>query len=198
MALTLKTSTVLASNAKSVNIYDTTKPYAAGNTGGYGTPNPAIGDAAVATVAVWVPLSTTNLPALTSAATVTVNVYPTLPNIASAPYNITNSVLGQGTSTLPDGYYFTYTVSGTQGATPFSATVSCYKFFTYNIRCCLDRWNARLGCGCSGDKQDLYRYKLAELRYMSMMNDIFCTNVTRAAEKLLLLQNMCPSDCGCS
>jgi hypothetical protein len=128
-----------------------------------------------------------------------VNMYPTLPNIASAPYNITNAVLGFGTSTFTDGgYYFTYTITGTQSATPFTATVSCYKFFWYNIRCCLDKWNARLGCGCSSNKVDIERYRLAELRFHAMLNDICCTNVNRAAEKLLLLQNMCPSDCGCN
>lgn len=199
MAITLTYRIKLAASGKYFDVYDTTGTYSSLNTGGYGTPNPLPSNATTATLEIWNPL-TNNLPDPTQTVSSTIDMYPTLPNYAGAPFTVTNTAAGFGTTTFKDGaYYMTYTITGTYLAVPFTYTVSCYQFFYHNIRCCLDKWNAKLlSCGCGGgNNQEHERYELAELKYTAMQNEICCGHVVNAAGLLTQLQKMCPRDCGC-
>lgn len=199
MALTLKDSICWGANGKYFYIYDTTGTYSALNLGGYGSPNPAIANVATATLSIWNPSTTTNLPDTTGTVSSAINLYPTLPNIVETPFTVTNALAGFGTGTFDDGiYYMTYTVTGTLSAVDFTYSVSCYQLNYHNIRCCLDQWNARvLACGCDKNSQDYQRYMLAELKFQAMLNEECCTHINKAAEFLTQLQKMCPRDCGC-
>lgn len=198
MALILKNNICWAASGKYFDLYDETGTYSALNTGGYGAPNPTPSNTTTAVLQIWNP-TTGNLPDPTGTVSSTINLYPTLPNYVNTPFQVTNTLAGFGTSAFNDGiYYMTYTITGTLSAVPFTYSVSCYQLNYYNIRCCLDKWNARIrSCGCNQTSQDFQRYMLAELKFKAMLNEECCTHINKAAELLTQLQKMCPRDCGC-
>ncbi len=63
-------------NSGTISVYDNTGAYSATNTGGYGSPNPAVGDVTEATLAISLRSSDG-----TFAEYNLIDVYPTLPNV---------------------------------------------------------------------------------------------------------------------
>src|SRR3972149_3726762 len=119
MALALTFRIALSSDAKTLTITDRTGAYSGLQTGGFGSPNPAVSDATSATIKI----AKRNSDG-TFAAEITVNVFNALPSDSAGTYDI-SATTGVNADTYTDGIYrFIYTVAGSSGGTPFSTNVT--------------------------------------------------------------------------
>lgn len=180
-------------NQETIQVYENTGAYdASTNGGGYGTPNPAVGDVTAATIlfslrgsdGVFVDYET-------------VNVYNALPNITETPFEISAEDAGFGTdSTFPDGIYMlTYTVSGSG----FSAEYIYYVVFKKAIECCYSEKALEFSqCSCNCDS---IGSELANIAFYLGQLEIAeaAGNLTWQANLLSKLANLCEdSGCGCN
>ena len=107
--------------------------------GQWGSGNPEISDIDTASLIVKFPNGTEvtlNLLALSGSA---------FPNDTETPFEITSTMLGlSSTEKLADGVYtITYTVTGNtvngNDVTAWSSSVTCYRLFTCQTQCCIDK-----------------------------------------------------------
>ena len=149
MALDLDFCASLESNGTTLNVTDITNPYSSSNTGGWGTPNPAIADADTATLTI---SRLTDLATNTYTSPVEITAsYPTLPNITNTPYGVTGAAMGFGSgATYPDGYYkIIYTITGNSGGLT-TATVTKYAVLSYDIDSCYQELADEVAvCSCN-------------------------------------------------
>lgn len=176
-------------NSETISVYDNTGAYSATNAGGYGSPNPTIGDVTEATLAISLRSSDG-----TFAEYNTIDVYPTLPNVLETPFEISGEDAGFGTDALfPDGIYqMVYTVSGDG----FSESVTEYIVLQASINACYTEAAVTLSqCACNCDsldngiiEMDFYLGQLERAKVSGNLNWI--------ANILSKLTNLCTA-CGC-
>lgn len=123
---------------KSIYIYDRTGIYnPTTNQGGFGTPNPEVGDATADVITIQ---------AVGSDLVYILNAYPTLPNVIGAPFEIKNTDIGLDvTAEIPDGQYViirTTTVSG------FDYVRKRRIMLVGQLECCVENCIATEPAGC--------------------------------------------------
>lgn len=210
MAIQLTNSYVRATSGLLVTATDTTGAYnATTNPGGYGGPNPGVGDFTSYSIGVYMPDPITLLPQSTPVAVV---AYPTLPSAASGTFDLTSLLLtGSSTTVLIDGWYqFIVTAAYDTGVTEGTITSDPVNLLMYEIaECCIDNLMVKsLGCGCSGSSKKISNLVKAKLN-LSMMTPRTvngeliesiideCDQYNKAVTALLELQAICnSSNCG--
>jgi hypothetical protein len=187
MALLYTISACSNDNCSVVNVFDTTGLYnAIANTGGWGAPNPDISTATSSTLQVMYPGSI--LP-------VTINTYPTLPNITNTPYQLNPG--GINMPNFPDGQYqFISTIVA--NSVTYMANTTIY--LTCGVTCCVRNMIATatqdINC-CTSDTQVMAAQK-AQLLLAGIIANAKNGNYTAANNALAQLQIICSgSDCGC-
>lgn len=141
MSLVNKFHKAQSGDRKKIYLYDDTGSYSATNEGGFGAPNPVIGD---------VTADSFDIQAVGSSDVYTIDVYPTLPNITGVPFEVVNTSLGlTEDDVIPDGQYIikrTTTASGTDYV--YQKRV----FLVAGLQCCADEMLAeeKADCGCGG------------------------------------------------
>lgn len=186
--LILKASVSLVDSATAIKVYDKT---GISTTGWNYSGNPTLAQATSAVIRVYLPDATTLLPQTTYTE---VNAFPTLPNIANTPKEITAATLGYTSGTLADGWYIIKYIVVAAGVT-YTATVQ--KIVTFTACCCVEtaEANADFDCDCSGDTT---LWKSLKLR--GMMNTVnklvSCYKNRKSISTLLEMQSICNgSDC---
>lgn len=196
MSLELKFSIIQSQNCKSFQLQDDTGAYDANsNPTGYNPPNPATADMQMASLAIL----------MADGTTVTIDVFPTMPNTNGIPFTILNTDLGLAADVAISDWVsqMTYHVSeNSDGSDGYSTTQ--FVFISCQSECC--RANAladvRFDTDCNDCKnQKLNRYNkinaLVEAIYSNLECDPQLPN--KAAENLTSLTALCAcADCGCN
>lgn len=129
------------SNCKTIKFSETTGEYnASSNPGGWGTPNPEVGDVTSTVVAFTLPSGT--ISTFDSAELGVLNPFAAFPDdTGTLEVSLTMANFGgAATSAFADGVYsITYTVNGDVGVNTYTATVTQTFFLTCQIRCCIDK-----------------------------------------------------------
>jgi hypothetical protein len=129
------------SNCKTIKFSETTGEYnASSNPGGWGTPNPEVGDVTSTVVAFTLPSGT--ISTFDSAELGVLNPFAAFPDdTGTLEVSLTMANFGgAATSAFADGVYsITYTVNGNVGVNTYTATVTQTFFLTCQIRCCIDK-----------------------------------------------------------
>lgn len=181
MALSIDFSYRQSSNLKLLYLYDTTGIYnPIDNPGGFGSPNPTVGDATddvfdiqkVGDDTVYQKVS-----------------YPSLPNIINTPVAISNTDLGLGIdSEIPDGQYIikrTTTVSGV-------AYVKTRRVFLIGqVQCCADQMLSEEEPGCSCDGGKLTNASILQYTLFTLKKAFNSYKFERADEILRFAQSIC-------
>jgi hypothetical protein len=190
MAVVLGINVVVSNDRKSLEFYETTGPYSATNTTGWGAPNEAISDATEAELTVETPAENSYTFDSTSV-TPLYSDWPTTDDDTS--YDIPNSDIGYGVSeNLPDGVYrFNYIV--TTGTTTYEQTIE--KLFWHNAKCCVFNMFADIdyNCDCSTDK--LEKAKKAYLLMKGLEYASKCGQKDYFENLLEDLEKLCAGDC---
>lgn len=197
MSLDLKASITIAVNTE-ITVLDTTLAYSATNTGGYGTPNPAVGDFTDAALVLHLIDTETLLPSDTDVVqwdgASTIAFYPDFPNTGGIPFVITPVMAGYlSTEKLPDGIYqIDYEI--TDGESTY--TYSDYILNDQATKCCLANLAEKEGCGCENKKSNFDKgWAALEAAQAAML----CQNITNAAKSLQSALSLCLGcGCGCS
>lgn len=193
MALILKVSAKEKSDASLIRVYDTTGIYSAvlGNLSGWQNASTAfLTDVTAATITVYLTDTITLLPSTTS---VTIDVYPTLPNIINTPYEVTAAMLGYTDGVIPDGIMtIEYNVTVTSGVVRTTYTASTNQL-NYALACCcvknlLSQVDA-CGCDCEDDAINAALYAWTELK--GLQRAVECNKESKAIEILMALQQYC-------
>ena len=192
MALGLSFKIALSSDAKTLTITDRTGAYSGLQTGGFGSPNPAVSDATSATIKI----AKRNSDG-TFATEITVNAFNTLPSDSGGTFDIL-STLGVNAATYADGIYrLIYTVAGTSGGTPFSASVTRFDILRNNIAICYQKKTANFvacECNCEEIEKEFQCFVL----YMNLLKSAECCGDLNSIQKYLdKLTELCNDDCGC-
>ena len=196
MALSLKISVCQEQDCKSIKFSEATGAYSSSNTGGWGSPNPAIADASSAVLTITFPYNS-------STTTVTIpssTLYPTFPtSTTTTEYTITSSTLALGSGLqLPDGLYtFVYTVMTTSG----EFTTGPIRVLMYcQVECCVNNLLAKVateGCDCSDETVDIALEGYFWLQALKAAAD--CGNTTAVNNILDILDRICDyTSCNCS
>lgn len=130
------------SNCKTIKFSETTGEYnASSNPGGWGTPNPEVGDVTSTVVSFTLPSGT--ISTFDSAELGVLNPFAAFPDdTGTLEVSLTMANFGgAATSAFEDGVYsITYTVNGlVNGVDTYTATVTQTFFLTCQIRCCIDK-----------------------------------------------------------
>src|SRR3990167_6151612 len=201
MALDLKFRIALSSDGETLTITETTSTYSGIYPGGWGSPNPEISDATTATIKIALRASDG-----TYGTETTVNVFDDatpLPSSISGTTTITGTQAGYD-DTYADGIYrIIYTVTGSSGGTPFSASTTRYDVLRNSIAVCYQEKAAEYaGCGCNCSEIE------SNLKCISLLMSLLCREDDGCAEcignlnqiQLYLdkLAALCSEDgCGC-
>ena len=177
MAIELQATIVRATDGLSISYTDTTGVYnVSTNPGGYGTPNPAVGQFSDFNISVYLPDPVTLLP---SATPVVINAYPSLPSSSGATFELTSLLLlGDATTVLIDGWYVievdaTYN-TGSEGSVTLSYDLIMFEI----VDCCITNMTVKsIDCGCSGGSEKIRRLVKANL-----MLDQFRTRTVNGLE----------------
>lgn len=183
-------------------VYDVTT-----NPGGYGSPNPAVGDFVSFDITVTLPDPTTLLPGGTP---VVINAFPSLPSNSNGTFTITNVDLGLESGTkLIDGVYQFDIIASTVGDEYEYSTKAVYSDI---VACCIRTMTAEAStCGCSSDSDKIRNLVKGNMwlsvlvPYVDDSGTIYpssvevCGQYDKAAEILRELQKICNnSNCqGC-
>lgn len=129
------------SNCKVVKFSETTGEYnASSNPGGWGTPNPEVGDVTSTVVTFILPNGTTT--SFDSTVLGPANPFLNFPDeTGTEEVSLTMANFGgSSSSAFDDGFYtVTYTVNGNFGVDTYSATITQTFFLSCQIRCCIDK-----------------------------------------------------------
>lgn len=188
-----------------LNITDITGLYDASlNPGGYGTPNTTLSQILFAQLSNSFYYAPSGAPEVTlgtiNFGIYTVSLFPTTANpspfILNENYDVSPSMLGFSSTTLPDGLYvLEYTLGLTTIGTVSSNPVN--YFFTGNAECCIQ--NAMLkynpsDCGCGGVKDVFYYKNLLE----AAKSAAGCLKISSALGMLNEINQWCQSQgCNC-
>ena len=193
MALTLAFKIELSSDAVTLTIIDKTGAYSGLNTGGFGSPNPEIADATTATIKI----AKRNSDGTFGTET-TVSAYSTLPSNSAGEFNI-SATTGIGAATYTDGIYrLIYTVTGTSGGTPFSATVTRYDTLRNSIATCYQKKAEKVAsCNCACDEIE-EKFKTISLFMRLLKGAEGCGNLNDIQKYLDKLTTLCDDNaCNC-
>lgn len=195
MPLELKYSIETSPTRLSINFIENTGSYSTGNQGGYGSPNPFVGDIISSTVSITKKNDTV---------TYYINPYPALPTIdSSLKYAIPATDFGYASGVkIQDGLYrvdysVTYLDTGNNAVT---ANDSFYFAFIEGIKCCIRKQREKIPVpdptcnGCQNEDID----KIARLDQLlkSVCELTECDNLEKAEKVIEYLQNYC--DCNCA
>jgi len=194
MALELKALSTISTNTDIVTI-DTTLPWSATNTGGWGSPNLTIASITDAAIVIHLTDSTTLLPNNNNLKTFDSSTvplaYPTLPNTIGVPFVLNGEDLGYGVnSKIPDGIIqIDYVV--TDGVDTY--TYAQYIMIDNTVQCCLSKDAINSGCGCNGSD----RFSRGWSALNSARSAMLCPNITDAAKSLQVAISICNGCSGC-
>jgi len=187
-------------DCESIDITETTGVYnASSNPGGYGGGvNYDTTDVIDASLTIVLPDGTTVVIDSTSATP----VYPSLPDsTGTAPFTVTNSMLGVS-GALQDGLYaITYQIDiNNVFAQTQITTVTNNVLLTCSIKCCIDKMFAKIpDLSCSCDDKAVKDALLAHALYQSLLNAGACGNTTAVNNLLTSLNKLCAiKNCGCN
>lgn len=164
------------------------------NTGGYGTPNIAVGDVVETNIIITLPDGETSI-------TITDPVgLPTSDD--SLEYEIPYSTLNEDWTTVQDGLYIIeYTIEDEEGIIYSSGTK--YFLITCNLDCCVSKLFAKIAtstdCSCDSTviKNALYASALLE----GLKASAGCGDTTAIENLITKLNKICgisDSNCGCN
>ena len=188
MALLLKECVDQKQDCASFDVFDETGIFhVVNNPTGWGAPNPDIANATAAVVNVLIPDATVPI---------SINVFPTLPNITNTPFNVTLALLGLGSLTkLPDGIY-TVEYVVTLNVAPFIIAQTTTVLFTCQAKCCIDKLLASLtdkNCSCEDDKAK--RALQAYTMLIAAQKAACCGHIENAKKLLKKAQDLCNGNC---
>lgn len=189
MALIPKIELCVQSSCQELVFKETTGAYSVSNVGGYGNPNPLIGDVTAASVLITNPGGTQYTVDLLAT-----TYFPTTDT--SYEYVIPMSSIGAPT-TITDGQWtFVYTV--TAGSVSYTATVS--YIFTCNTECCVAKLLANIevdDCDCNSSNIKKINDYLKARAFLSAMRDAaYCGNLSRYTSIKSLVDKICrKTDC---
>ena len=197
MALELNVKFTRSNDYQSIVATDLTGVYnALTNSGGYGAPNPAVGDFVSFDIIVTPPDPVTLMPTGTP---VTVAAYPSLPSSSNGTFTIANVDLGLApTDNIVDGVYL-FTVQADTGVAQF--TYERYAVYSDIVACCIRNLTLQaFGCDCNGKTKNLVKANMWLSLVQQSVNDSgeviqsqveLCSQWTKAAEILRELQKIC-------
>lgn len=143
MSLVNKFHKQQSGDRKSLYIFDDTGVYSSLNTGGFGAPNPSIGDVTADII---------EIQAVGSEDIYTIDLTPTLPNLTNTPAVINNTSLGlTSEDVIADGQYIMKRTTTAGGVDYFYQK---RVFLIGALECCADEMTAdeKPDCGCSGNE----------------------------------------------
>lgn len=188
MALVLRVCIDQSADCTSFNVFDETGIYnAITNPTGWGAPNPDIANATAAVINVTIPDATVPI---------SINVFPTLPNITDTPFTVTLAMLGLSSlAKLPDGIYIVeYLVN--LNVPPNIIAQTTTVLFTCQVKCCIDKLLASLtdkNCSCEDSKaiQALQAYTM----FIAAQKAACCGHIENSKKLLKKAQDLCSGNC---
>lgn len=186
-----------SNNYQSIVATDLTGVYnALSNPGGYGAPNPDVGDFTVFNIIVTPPDPITLLPTGTP---VLVNALPSLPSSSNGTFTITNVDLGLAANeNIIDGIYSFYVSADTDTAS-FGYTRSA--IFSDIVACCIKNLTIKaFGCDCNGNIRNLVKANMWLSLVQQSVNDYgqiipsqveLCGQWNKGTEIIRELQKIC-------
>lgn len=206
MATSINASFERSADKTSITVTDLTGVYnASTNPGGYGSPNPAVGDYTDFVITVTPADPYTYAPTGTP---VDINAYATLPSNANGTFAITSlALLGSADTVIPDGVYrFDISADYSGGAGEGTSTFTGYAIFYETTECCINALIAtQADCNCEEDMiQELNKAKVwlsvfQPVVFNGTVQDsqlVACAQWDKAAELLVSLNEIC-SNSGC-
>lgn len=196
MALILKVSAKEKSDASLIRVYDVSGIYSAvlGNLSGWQNASTAfLTDVTAATITVYLTDTITLLPSTTS---VTIDVYPTLPNIINTPYEVTAAMLGYTDGVIPDGIMtIEYNVTVTSGVVRTTYTASTDQLNYALVCCCTAELISTVDiCNCSCDDESVKTALYAQSLLRGLQRAVSCNKEGKSIEILKALQSLCRSE----
>lgn len=209
MAIELNLTYERSTDGLTVTVTDNTGVYNAGtNPGGYGAPNPSVGNFTNFNISCYLPDPVTLYPSSTP---VVIDAYPALPSSANGTFDLTSLLLtGSATTVLIDGWYqFIVGADYNTGLEEGTVTSTNNLIMFEIVDCCITNLTVKsINCGCSGGSK-----KISNLVKGNLMLDQFrertvngvvvaspideCGQYNMAVDLLLSLQDICDSDnCG--
>lgn len=182
MALTLKYNLCVINGCTQIRFTDETGFYSTVNTGGWGTPNPALSTITSATLDITNPEGDTYTIDLFAT-----SLFPT--DDYGLSYDIPLSEIGDPSSISDGEWIFVYTVS--DGSDEYSTTI--YKYFYCNYECCVTQMLANLKldtCDCCDYSKSYKNYELAWLQLEALKKAAACgdsdnfTSISKILDKL--------------
>lgn len=194
MGLLLKNFALEKSDASALNLYDKTGlyDYPVQQTGWNNVATAFLADATAASATIYLTDTTTLLPSTTS---VTINLFPTLPNVIDDPYTVTAIALGYTNGVIPDGQItIEYNVTVTIAGIPTTFTSSVNMVLYANACCCVQELISRVdscNCGCNSTVDDaLY----ASMLLKGIQRAVACGKQNKALEILKTLSEICANN----
>jgi hypothetical protein len=195
MAVSLKFALVPSQNALSFFFVETTGAYnPVNNTGGWGTPNEDISAATDATLTI------TKSDDTTVSFGAADNFFPLFPNTNSAPFEITNVMLGLSADEQITDWiaYITYNVNA---VSPY--VTSMYLPVLSQSECCVAGLSTRVtvenDCNCDNAALAVYSDAYDLLQTIKYALTDTCQSPAKATEILSRLSDICnSSNCGCN
>ncbi len=187
MALTPKIDLCVINNCTQIRFSENTGFYQTTNTGGYGTPNLAVGSVTTAWLTITDPSNITS-----SIDLFATTIFPS--NVLYTSYDIPLASIGSPTSIEDGEWKFVYTVS--DGVTSYSTTV--YKYFYCNSACCVKQMlaNLDLSCDCCKDSTEYKTYELAWVQLQALKKAAACGDADNFAAIKKIVDKLCLNN-GC-
>jgi len=185
--LILKFDVCVTNNCTQIRFTDETGFYSTVNTGGWGTPNPALSSITSATLDITTPDSDTYTIDLFAT-----TLFPT--DDYGLSYDIPLSEIGSPDSIIDGKWSFIYTVS--DGVDEYSTTI--YKYFYCNKECCVTQMlaNLDLSCDCCKDSDSYKKYELAWLQLQALKKAAACGDETNFTAISKIIDKLCKNnDC---
>ena len=170
-----------SNDLKLLYLYDTTGIYnSIDNPGGWGFPNPAVGDATFDVFDIQ----------KVGDDTVYVKVaYPSLPNVTNTPVAISNTDLGLGIdSEIPDGQYIIKRTTDVSGETHVKTR---RVFLIGQVQCCADEMLSEEQPGCSCESGKLTNASILQYTIFTLKKAFKSYKFERADEILRFAQSIC-------
>lgn len=188
-------------DSKSLTFQENTGIYGNTNLGGYGNPNPELGDITKATLTISGPDIVNQPLSIDIYNIISPNGFPTL-DAPSQPYILDTTVLSNTTSPLEmlDGLYtFIYEVYDSVGDNYYHTTKNI--LFLNSVTCCVQKMfmkTAKSGC-CDGcENEDMKKAILGFTLLETLLALECCGSIANINGTLRTLQNLCKqSKCGC-
>lgn len=183
-------------------VYDVTD-----NPGGFGTPNPAIGDVLELILTVVKPDPITLLPSVDTAMAIDIDAYYSspngnLPNTTGVPQYIKAVDLGYTDEKLAIGIYrIIANGSGVSGTTPFVFSNTEYFLSIGSVNCCLTKMflkgSIKDCCGCFNKNSPMNKAQLGKTYLTGALLAFQNKDYNKCAEDLKRAQEICDNCVPC-